>query len=133
MAGYLDLSSLRNFNWQLLLCNCLCSVAKRAKNYTLNHDLHNVGGIVSVVLLSLVALTRAAMVYYPPVAAGLRWLMPSVPAPEVTSQVVAGKIPMTADELLDIAQTQFPTGQLESHLCSQTTAAVTAEIILLLN
>lgn len=84
----------------------------QARWQILNYDLHNVGGIVSVVLLSLVSFTGAAMVYYTPVEAGLRWLIPSVPSPEVASQVVAGKIPMSADAILDIAQTRFPTGQL---------------------
>ncbi len=84
----------------------------QARWQILNYDLHNVGGIISVLLLSLVAFTGAAMVYWTPVEAGLRWLIPSAPAPEVTSQVVAGKIPMTADRILDIAQTRFPTGQL---------------------
>ncbi len=84
----------------------------QARWQILNYDLHNVGGIVSVLLLSLVAFTGAAMVYYTPVEAGLRWLLPSAPAPEVGSQVVAGKSSMTADAILDIARTRFPTGQL---------------------
>jgi uncharacterized iron-regulated membrane protein len=84
----------------------------QARWQILNYDLHNVGGIISVLLLSLVAFTGAAMVYYTPVEAGLRWLLPSAPAPEVASQVVAGKIPMSADAILNIAQTRFPTGQL---------------------
>lgn len=84
----------------------------QARWQILNYDLHNVGGIISVVLLSLVAFTGAAMVYYTPVEAGLRWLLPSAPAPEVSSQVVAGKIPLTADEIVHIAQARFPTGQL---------------------
>jgi uncharacterized iron-regulated membrane protein len=84
----------------------------QARWQILNYDLHNVGGIISVLLLSLVAFTGAAMVYYTPFEAGLRWLLPSAPAPEVTSQVVAGKLPMTADAILNIAQARFPTGQL---------------------
>jgi uncharacterized iron-regulated membrane protein len=84
----------------------------QARWQILNYDLHNVGGIVSVGLLSLVAFTGAAMVYWTPFEAGLRWLLPLSPAPEVTSQVVAGKIPMTADEIVQIAQARFPTGQL---------------------
>ena len=84
----------------------------QARWQILNYDLHNVGGIISVLLLSIVAFTGAAMVYHTSVEAGLRWLLPSVPAPEVASQVVAGKISLTADEIVQIAQTQFPTGQL---------------------
>ncbi len=95
----------------------------QARWQILNYDLHNVGGIVSVVLLSLVAFTGAAMVYYTPVEAGLRWLLPSDPAPEVTSQVVAGKLPLTADEILDIARQKFPTARLYKFFPAKTPTA----------
>lgn len=95
----------------------------QARWQILNYDLHNVGGIISVLLLSLVAFTGAAMVYWTPVEAGLRWLIPSVPTPEVTSQVVAGKIPLTADEILDIARQKFPTARLYKFFPAKTPAA----------
>jgi uncharacterized iron-regulated membrane protein len=78
----------------------------------LNYDLHNVGGILSALLLSLVAFTGAAMIYWTPLEAGLRWLTQIAPAPEVASTVLPSKPSMNVDALLNIAQERFPTAEL---------------------
>jgi uncharacterized iron-regulated membrane protein len=78
----------------------------------LNYDLHNVGGILSALVLSLIAFTGAAMIYWTPFEAGLRWLTQISPPPEVTSTVLAGKGLMNVDALLKIAQERFPTAEL---------------------
>jgi uncharacterized iron-regulated membrane protein len=77
----------------------------------LNYDLHNVGGIVSALLLILIAVTGAAMIYWTPLEAGLRWLTQISPPPKVASTVLPGKPSMNVDALLNIAQERFPTAE----------------------
>jgi uncharacterized iron-regulated membrane protein len=84
----------------------------QARWQILNYDLHNVGGILSALLLSLIAFTGAAMIYWTPLEAGLRWLTQIAPSPEVASTVLAGKPSINVDALLKIAQERFPTAEL---------------------
>ncbi|MGV0028468.1 PepSY-associated TM helix domain-containing protein [Phormidesmis priestleyi] len=74
----------------------------------LNYDLHNVGGILSALLLSLIAFTGAAMVYWTPFEAGARWLTQTTAPPEVISKVLPSAVPMNPDALLFIAQNRLP-------------------------
>ncbi|GAA6624142.1 PepSY-associated TM helix domain-containing protein [Scytonema sp. NUACC26] len=73
-----------------------------------NYDLHKVGGIVSVVLLSLIAFTGTMMVFWTPVETALYQITNTQPAPEPKSTVVAGVAPMEIDALLEKAQATLP-------------------------
>lgn len=73
-----------------------------------NYDLHKVGGVLSVVFLSLIAFTGAAMIFWTQVEGAVYWLL-STPAPaEPTSKVVAGVLPMGIDEILHKADAALP-------------------------
>ncbi|AFZ23799.1 putative iron-regulated membrane protein [Cylindrospermum stagnale PCC 7417] len=74
-----------------------------------NYDLHKLGGMVSVTLLSLLAFTGTAMVFWTPVEAAMHSLTQTpLPPPAPVSKVVAGVPPMGIDDLLQKAQATFP-------------------------
>jgi uncharacterized iron-regulated membrane protein len=84
----------------------------RSRWQMLNYDLHNVGGILSALLLSLIAFTGATMIYGTPIETGLRWLTQIPPSPKVTSTILPTKPSMSADAILNIAQERFPNTEL---------------------
>lgn len=74
-----------------------------------NYDLHKLGGILSVTVLSLLAFTGTAMVFWTPVEAAVYSLTQTpLPPPVPQSKVVAGVPPMGIDDLLQKSQATLP-------------------------
>ena len=80
--------------------------------HILNYDLHKFGGILSVVILSLVAFTGSAMVYFTPFENAVYWLTNTQKPVEVASKVVPGASAMKIDEILRKAQAALPDAKI---------------------
>ncbi|MBG1241451.1 PepSY-associated TM helix domain-containing protein [Nostoc sp. NZL] len=80
--------------------------------HLLNYDLHKVGGILSVVVLSLIAFTGSVMVFWTPAENAVYWLTNTKKPVEVTSKVVSGVSPMGIDAILTKAQAALPEAKI---------------------
>lgn len=74
----------------------------------INYDLHKVTGVLSVLFLSLIAFTGAAMVFWTPFEAAVHWLTRTPITPEVVSKVVPGVPSMKLDKILRKAELALP-------------------------
>ena len=75
-----------------------------------NYDLHKVGGILSVVLLSLVAFTGAAMIFWTQFEGAVYWLT-RTPIPVEPTSKASTLPPMGIDEILQKADTALPSAK----------------------
>lgn len=80
----------------------------QAPRQLLNYDLHKAIGVISVALLSLIATTGMAMVFWTPFEAAVYELTRSPKPPEFTSKIIANSSPMGINELLQKAQVALP-------------------------
>ena len=78
----------------------------------IHYDLHKAIGVLSVALLSLIAATGMAMIFWTPFENAVYSLMQASKPTEVTSQVVAGKTPMGINEVLQKAEAAVPGAKL---------------------
>ncbi|MEG4508370.1 PepSY-associated TM helix domain-containing protein [Microcoleus sp. F6_B4] len=74
----------------------------------ISYDLHKLGGILSVVFLSLIAFTGAVMIFWTPFEAAVNWLTRTPATPEFVSKVVPGIRSMKLDDILVKAETALP-------------------------
>ncbi|MBW4611871.1 MAG: PepSY domain-containing protein [Desmonostoc vinosum HA7617-LM4] len=81
----------------------------RSPGKIINYDLHKVGGILSVVVLCVLALTGTAIVFWSQLEGPVYWLTGSRPKPaEVVSQVVAGVPTMGINAIVQKAEAALP-------------------------
>lgn len=78
----------------------------------IHYDIHKAIGVVSVALLSLIAATGMAMVFWTPFENAVYYLTQTPRPVEVASQVAAGKAPMGINEMLQKAEAAVPGAQL---------------------
>jgi len=76
------------------------------------YDLHKVVGVLSVAGLSLIAFTGAIMIYWTPFENLVYWLTGDTKPPEVSSQIVANRVPMAIDDILQEAKMASPNTNL---------------------
>lgn len=83
----------------------------KTSGLVLNYDLHQVGGIVSVIFLLIFAATGTLMTFDEPVLALSHWVDRSKPSkPPLSTSPVSSQKP-TFDELLNIANRNLPEGE----------------------
>ncbi len=79
----------------------------------INYDLHKLGGMVSVTLLSLLAFTGTVMVFWTPVEATVHAIAQTpLPPPPPKSRVVANVPTMEIDDLLQKAKITLPKAKI---------------------
>lgn len=77
-----------------------------------NYDLHKAIGVLSVALLSLIAITGMAMVFWASFETAVYSLTRSPKPPEFTSKIIPNAAPMGINELLQKAETALPEGKV---------------------
>ncbi|MBR8827408.1 MAG: PepSY domain-containing protein [Gomphosphaeria aponina SAG 52.96 = DSM 107014] len=85
----------------------------RSPYQIINYDLHQVVGIVSVIILILLAFTGAAMIFWTPVESFVYSITntPLLDA-EIQSEIVANVEPLKIEDILQKAKTKFPEGEI---------------------
>jgi uncharacterized iron-regulated membrane protein len=86
----------------------------------LNYDLHRVGGVASVILLSLIALTGSVLIFWAPFEMVVYWFTGEHHNVAATSKVGEGIQPMPINALLQKVQASFPGTELYRFYPSKT-------------
>jgi uncharacterized iron-regulated membrane protein len=86
----------------------------------ITYDLHRVGGIVSVILLSITAITGVVLIFWLPFETIIYWATNSHRSTVETSKIIAGVQPMQIDVLLQKVQALFPGTELYRFYPSKT-------------
>ncbi len=85
----------------------------KAPGKLVNYDLHKIGGMLSVAVLSLLAFTGTGIVFWTPVETAVHLLTRTqLPPAPPESQVITGASPMGVDDLLAKAQATLPTAKI---------------------